>query len=196
MSGASWGRQHLAGRALAGAIDRTLLGWPMVGMPLMVVLGLGVRDGATPIDGFFQQAHNSPLSSLLLLTDYRTANTLVGAAVLTALYRRIWLLVPLIVVVPYLAVNATEMLKPWFGRIKEEGLAYPSGHTTAIIAVLGMLILAAGARRWLIIAAVVFALLGMVGQAVTYHYFTDTVGGLLLSTSLVCLAAYLLRRFH
>jgi membrane-associated phospholipid phosphatase len=162
----------------------------------MVLLGLGVRDGATPIDGFFQQAHNSPLSSLLLFTDYRTANTLVGAAVLTALYRRLWLLVPLIVVVPYLAVHATELLKPLFGRMKEEGLAYPSGHTTAIIAVLGMLVLAAGARRWVIIAAVVFAVLGMVGQAVTYHYFTDTLGGLLLSTSLVCLAAVALRRLR
>ena len=129
---------------------------------MMVLLGLGVRNGATPIDGFFQQAHNSPLSSLLFFTDYRTANTLVAATVLTALYRRLWLLVPLAVVVPYLAVHATEMLKPWFGRMKEEGLAYPSGHTTAIIAVLGMLILAAGARRWLVLAAVVFAVLGMV----------------------------------
>jgi membrane-associated phospholipid phosphatase len=163
---------------------------------MMVLLGLGVRNGATPIDGFFQQAHNSPLSSLLFFTDYRTANTLVAATVLTALYRRLWLLVPLAVVVPYLAVHATEMLKPWFGRMKEEGLAYPSGHTTAIIAVLGMLILAAGARRWLVLAAVVFAVLGMVGQAVTYHYFTDTLGGLLLSTSLVCLAAVALRRLR
>lgn len=163
---------------------------------MMVLLGLGVRDGATPIDGFLQQAHHGPLSSLLLFTDYRTANTLAGAAVLTALYRRLWLLVPLIVVVPYLAVHATELLKPIFGRMNEEGLAYPSGHTTAIIAVLGMLILAAGARRWLIIAAVVFAVLGMVGQAATYHYFTDTLGGLLLSTSLVCLAAVALRRLR
>ena len=163
---------------------------------MMVLLGLGVRNGATPIDGFFQQAHNSPLSSLLFFTDYRTANTLVAATVLTALYRRLWLLVPLAVVVPYLAVHATEMLKPLFGRVKEEGLAYPSGHTTAMIAVLGMLILAAGARRWLILAAVAFAALGMVGQAVTYHYFTDTLGGLLLSTSLVCLAAVALRRLR
>ena len=32
-------------------------------------------------------------------------------------------------------------------------------------------------------------LLGMLGQAFTYHYFTDTVGALLLGTALVCLAA-------
>lgn len=162
----------------------------------MVVLGLGVRDGAPPIDGFFQQARNTPLNSLLFFTDYRTATTLMAAAVLTALYRRLWLLVPTAVVVPYLAVHATEILKPWFGRMKGDALAYPSGHTTAIIAVLGVLVLAAGARRWVIAAAVVFAVLGMLGQAVTYHYFTDTLGGLLLSTSLVCLAAFVLRRLR
>ena len=32
-------------------------------------------------------------------------------------------------------------------------------------------------------------LLGIVGQAVTYHYFTDTVGALLLGTAVVCVAA-------
>ena len=162
----------------------------------MVLLGLGVRDGSAPIDGFFQQAHGSPLSSLLLFTDPRTANTLVAAAVMSALYRRLWLLVPLIVVVPYLAVHSAEVLKPLFGRMKEEGLAYPSGHTTLLIAVLGMLILAAGARRWLVILAATFAGLGMLGQSVTYHYFTDAVGGLLLSSSLVCVAALVLRRLR
>lgn len=188
------GGWRLVVRAVSRTIDRTLLGWPLIGLPTMVLLGLGVRDGATPLDGFFQQAHDSPLSSLLFFTDYRTAGTLVGATAITALYRRIWLLVPLAVVVPFLAVHATEALKPWFGRMKEEGLAYPSGHTTMLIAVLGMLVLAAGGRRWVVAAAVVFAGLGMLGQAVTYHYFTDTLGGLLLSTSLVCLVAAVLRR--
>ena len=163
---------------------------------MMVALGVGVRNGATTIDGFFQQARNSPLGWLLFFTDYRTAYTLAAVAVLTALYRRIWALVPLIGVVPYLAVHVTEVLKPWFGRMKEQGLAYPSGHTTMIIAVLGMLVLASGARRWVVAAAVVFAGLGMLGQAVTYHYFTDTLGGLLLSTSLVCPAAVVLRRLR
>ena len=111
---------RLVVRAVSRTIDRTLLGWPLIGLPTMVLLGLGVRDGATPLDGFFQQAHDSPLSSLLFFTDYRTAGTLVGATAITALYRRIWLLVPLAVVVPFLAVHATEALKPWFGRMKEK----------------------------------------------------------------------------
>jgi hypothetical protein len=29
----------------------------------------------------------------------------------------------------------------------------------------------------------------VVGQAVTYHYFTDTVGALLLGTAIVCVVA-------
>ncbi len=163
-------------------------------MPLMMLLGFGVRDGATPIDGFFQQTRG--LNWLLFFTDARTANALVAAAVMTAIYRRLWLLVPLTLVVPYLAVHSAEFLKPVFGRMKEEALAYPSGHTTFLIAVLGMLILAAGVRRWLVTAAIVIAVLGILGQAVSYHYFTDAVGGLLLSTSLVCLAAVVLRRLR
>jgi hypothetical protein len=42
-------------------------------------------------------------------------------------------------------------------------------------------------------AAVAFAALGILGQASTYHYFTDAVGSVLLGTSLVCVAAVILR---
>lgn len=162
----------------------------------MVLLGLGVRDGATPVDAWMQQARGGPLGSLLLFTDYRTAWALLLTAVAVSLYRRMWALVPVIVVVPIVAVWAARALKPIFGRLKDEGLAYPSGHTTAMVAVLGMLILAIGVRRWLLWAAAVFAGLGILGQAVTYHYFTDAVGALLLGTSLVCLTAAGLRRLR
>jgi membrane-associated phospholipid phosphatase len=80
--------------------------------------------------------------------------------------------------------------------MKGSALAYPSGHTTVLIAVLGMLILAMGVRRWLVILAAAIAGLGMLGQSVTYHYFTDAVGGLLLSSSMVCVAALVLRRLR
>jgi membrane-associated phospholipid phosphatase len=162
-------------------------------MPLMVALGLGVRGGATPVDAWLQQANGGPLSSLLVFTDYRTAQALLITALAVSLYRRLWAMVPMIVVVPILAVAASSMLKPIFGRMKEQGLAYPSGHTTVMVVVLGMVILAAGARRWLIWAAVAFAVLGVLGQSVTYHYFTDGLGAVLLGTSLVCLAAAALR---
>lgn len=166
-------------------------------MPLMVLLGLGVRGGATPVDAWLQQAQGGPLrgplSSLLVFTDYRTAQALLVGAVAVSLYRRLWALVPLIVVVPLIGLAASSVLKPVFGRMKEQGLAYPSGHTTVMVVLLGMVILAAGTRRWLVWAAAAFAALGILGQSVTYHYFTDGVGALLLGTSLVCLAAAALR---
>lgn len=162
-------------------------------MPLMVLLGLGVRDGATPVDAWMQQARNGPLGELLLFTDYRTAQTLLAATVTVALLRKLWLLVPLALATPAVGVLSTESLKPLFGRFHGAALTYPSGHTTVMVVGLGMLILAAGARRWLVWAAVAFAALGILGQAVTYHYFTDAVGSVLLGTSLVCVAAVIFR---
>lgn len=165
-------------------------------MPLMVLVGLGVRDGATPVDAWMQQARGGPLGSLLFFTDYRTAQVLMLAGVGVALYRRLWLVVPAVVLAPLLGAQFAGVLKPIFGRIKGEGLAYPSGHTTVMVIVLGMLILAAGVRRWLVWVAAAFATLGIVGQAVTYHYFTDAVGAVLLGTSLVCLTAVAVRWLH
>jgi membrane-associated phospholipid phosphatase len=165
----------------------------MIGLPLMVLLGMGVRGGATPVDAWLQQAHGTPLSSLLVFTDYRTAQALLITSLVVSLYRRLWALLPLIVVLPLVAVAASSVLKPVFGRMKEQGLAYPSGHTTVMVVLLGVLILAVGIRRWLIWAAAAFAVLGILGQSVTYHYFTDGVGSVLLGTSLVCLAVAALR---
>lgn len=162
----------------------------------MVLLGVGVRDGATPVDAWLQRARGGPLEGLTVLTDTTTAQTVLLGAVLVALYRRRWALVPVVVLAPLAAVWAAWALKPVFGRIKEDALAYPSGHATAMVAVLGMLILAAGARRWLLWAAAVFAALGILGQAVSYHYLTDAVGSVLLGTSLVCLVAAVLRRLR
>lgn len=159
----------------------------------MVWLGLGVRDGATPVDAWMQQARGGPLGSLLLFTDYRTAQTLLGATVLVALLRKLWILIPVTIATTALGLLSVETLKPLFGRLKGDGLAYPSGHTTVMVIALGMLILAVGARRWLLWAAVAFAGLGILGQAVTYHYFTDAMGAALLGSSLVCLAAVFLR---
>jgi len=175
-------------------IDRALLGWPFVGMPLMVLLGFGVREGAAPIDGFFQQARGGPLNSLLFFTDPRTVSAVLLGSLGVAVFRRLWALLPMIVLAPYLGVWASQALKPLFGRVKGDALAYPSGHTTLMVVALGMLLLAVGTRRWVLAAVGVFAALGILGQATAYHYFTDSVGSVLLGTSLVCLAAAVQRR--
>jgi membrane-associated phospholipid phosphatase len=80
-------------------------------------------------------------------------------------------------------------LKRLFDRQSDSALAYPSGHTTTMVVVMGMVVLVAGVALWAVLVAVAYCLLGMIGQAVTYHYFTDTVGALLLGTAIVCVAA-------
>lgn len=163
-------------------------------MSLAVLFGWAVRTGPTPLDDWFQQAHGSVLRHLLFFTDYRTIGVLLEAAVAVALYRRRWLLAWLTVVTPLVAVLIERACKQVVGRWKGEALSYPSGHTTVMVVALGMLALAAGARLWVVASCVVFAVLGMLGQAVSYHYFTDTVGALLLGTSLVCITAAIVDR--
>jgi hypothetical protein len=58
------------------------------------------------------------------------------------------------------------------------------------------LVLAVGVRRWLTAAAVVFVLLGIAGQSVDLHNLTDSLGALLLGTSLVAVAASILRKLR
>ena len=59
---------------------------------------------------------------------------------------------------------------------------------------LGMLIIALGGKRWIVLTAVVVGTLGIIGQAVSYHYFTDAVGSMLLGTSMLAVAVVVLRR--
>jgi membrane-associated phospholipid phosphatase len=155
----------------------------------MALLGWAVGTGSTPIDDWFQRAHGTVLGWLLFFTDQRTVAVILLGALVVALYRQRWLLAVLVVVTPVVAVWLSRALKELFGRQKGGAVAYPSGHTTLMVVVLGMAILAVGAQLYVVVAAGVWTLLGMLGQAVTYHYFTDAVGGLLLGSSLVCVAA-------
>jgi membrane-associated phospholipid phosphatase len=97
------------------------------------------------------------------------------------------------VVTPGGAILAVRLLKPMFGRTKGDALAYPSGHTTLAVVVICVLVVLVGVTAWAVAIAAVAAALGMLGQAFTYHYFTDTVGGVLLGTAVVCLAAWAAR---
>jgi membrane-associated phospholipid phosphatase len=155
----------------------------------MVLLGCAVGAGSTPIDDWFQRARGGALGWLLFFTDQRTVAVILVAGLAVAAYRQRWLLAALVAVTPVAAVLLSRAFKEWFGRQKDGAVAYPSGHTTLMVVALGMVALAVGARLCIVVAAIVWALLGMLGQAVTYHYFTDAIGGLLLGSSLVCLAA-------
>ncbi|WP_264037464.1 PA-phosphatase [Mycolicibacterium hodleri] len=166
--------------------------WPAVGLPLMVALGLAVGNGSTRLDDWFiengSDAHPR-FGWLLLFTMPLLLVIMLGTAAAVALYRRHWRLAAVVVVTPLAGVVAVRLLKRLFGREREGALAYPSGHVTVLMTVLGMVVLVWGTRRWLLLAVTAFAVLGTAGQALTYHYFTDTIGAVLLGSSLVAAAA-------
>ena len=118
----------------------------------MVALGLVVRGGSTPVDDWFQHGSSVP-GRLLFFTDYRTMLLAVAVALGFALYRQRWTLAAVVAVTPVAAVWLSRLCKQLFGRQKEGTVAYPSGHTTVMVTVLGMLILVLGARLWVVLAA-------------------------------------------
>jgi membrane-associated phospholipid phosphatase len=170
--------------------DGALRWWPPIGILAMVALGLVVGDGSTCLDDWFIDVGNAHpgFDRLLFFTQPLLLEGLLLAAVGVALWRRRWRLALVVVLTPAVAVVAVRVLKPLFGRERDGALAYPSGHVTVMTAVLGMVVIVAGTRLWPTAAATVFAALGIAGQALTYHYFTDTAGAAFLGTALVCLA--------
>jgi hypothetical protein len=164
--------------------------WPVVGLLAMVVLGLVVGGGSTAVDdGFHDTYYAHPwLGRLLFVTDPRTQFTLWLIVVAVAALRRRWRLVAVVVLAPVVGVTAARLAKRVFGRHRDDALAYPSGHTTLLVVVLGMAVLVVGAAAWSVALATAVGVVGALGQGFTYHYFTDTVGAVFLGTAVVCLA--------
>jgi membrane-associated phospholipid phosphatase len=155
----------------------------------MVLLGWAVRNGSTPVDDWFHRYGRGPAHWLLFFTDPRVFALVVLVTLAVTLYRRQWRLAIATAACPLLAMGLARLTKPLFGRQKAGAFAYPSGHTATVVAVMGMVVLVAGVAWWAVLVAVGWCLLGIMGQAVTYHYFTDTVGALLLGTAIVCVVA-------
>jgi membrane-associated phospholipid phosphatase len=167
--------------------------WPPVAVTAMLLLGWAIGKHSTEVDDWFLQYRHSAAQWLLFFTDARVLTIMFAACVAVALYRRRWRLAAVIVVSPPVTIVLVQLLKRLFDRQLDGSLAYPGGHVTVAVVVLGMVVLVASAAVWAVLVAVTAVLLGMVGQAVTYHYFTDTVGGLLLGTAIVCVAALIAR---
>ena len=168
---------------------RTLLLWPPIALAAMLLLGWAVGHGSTPVDDWFQQFRRTPARRLLFFTDPAVLAIVLAAGVGVAMYLRRWRLVAVMVASPLLGIVLARLLKQMFGRENDGALAYPSGHTTVAVIVMGMIVLAAGGALWAVTVAAVFCLLAVLGQGVTYHYFTDAVGAVLLGTAVVCVAA-------
>ncbi|MBV5245374.1 MULTISPECIES: PA-phosphatase [Mycolicibacterium] len=167
--------------------------WPFVGLAALVLLGLAVGKGSTPVDDWFQDlgATHPELGRLLIFTDGVVTLTLCAVACGVAAVQRRWRLAVATVATPFLAVMAARLGKRSFGRLKDGEICYPSGHTTLAVVVVAMAVIVAGVTVWAVAAAVTAMLLGVVGQAVSYHYFTDAIGALFLGSAFVCLAVWL-----
>ena len=164
--------------------------WPPVGVLAMLALGLLVGKGSTDIDDWF--LHDLRLHGhrmLLIFIDWRLLLAIWIGCAGYAVWRRRWRLAAVVVASPVIAISCVKLIKPLFGRTKGGTLAYPSGHTTLLVVLLGLVVIAAGWRLGVVLAAAVVVLLGMLGLAMTYHYFTDTVGALLFGSAVVCVSA-------
>lgn len=167
--------------------------WPLVGVAAMTLVGLVVGEGSTPLDGWFQTHDLGPVRVLHDLANPLLVAILGFTVVGVAGYRRWWRFAAVAFVFPPTAYLLVQLIKPWFGRMKDDALAYPSGHITLTTVVVGLFVLVAGGALWAVLTAVSYVALAMVGVGSTFHYFTDTIGGMLLGTSVVCVAALVTR---
>jgi hypothetical protein len=163
--------------------------WPPIAVAATVLLGWVVGTGSTSVDDWFHEYGHGHAQYLLFFTDPRVLAILLAGCLVVALYQRRWRLAVATVLSPPIAIALVQLFKRLFGRENGGALAYPSGHTTTMVVVMGMVVLVARVALWAVLVAVGYCLLGIIGQAVTYHYFTDTVGALLLGTVIVCVAA-------
>jgi len=166
-----------------------LLLWSGIAVAAMFALGWAVGTGSTALDDWFHKFRHSPARWLLFFTDPWLLTILLLFGVAVAMHRHRRRLAVVMVVTPLVGIALVQLLKRFFGRHSGPALAYPSGHTTTAVVVLGMLVLVAGAAWWAVAIAAAASVFAMLGQAVTYHYFTDTLGAALLGSALVCIAA-------
>jgi hypothetical protein len=171
--------------------DKAIRLWPPIALAAMVALGWAVGKGSTPVDDWFHQYRHSHAQYLLFFTDPPVLALLLVGALIAAIYHRRWRLAVVAVMSTAAALGLVRLLKALFERESDGALAYPSGHTATMVVVMGILVLVARAALWSVLVAVAYCPLGMIGQGVSFHYVTDTVGALLLGTAIVCTAAWL-----
>lgn len=167
--------------------------WPVIGVLAMIALARVVGRGPTRLDRYFLRDNTTIYDwrlVLLFVTDHRVVTVAWVLGLAVALWqRRIRVALTVLATAPLSALLLVPAVKAAFGRTKGGSLAYPSGHTTALVVVAGLLVIVAAWQCWAVLAAAATIVAGMLGQSLTYHYFTDTVGALFLGTAVVSAAA-------
>lgn len=177
--------------------ERALRWWPPVALLAMGLLGWAVGPNSTPVDDWFLRFGDSVGADRRWLLVFVQPELLAAVGICclgVALLRRHWSLAVAVVLCPVLSIVLARVFKQLWGRELDGALAYPSGHAAALTAVAGMAIVVLGASLWVVVAAVSVTLIGALGVGLTFHYFTDAVGALLLSSAVVCAAALVVRR--
>lgn len=175
-------------------LNRLRAWWPLIGVLAMLALGWSVGQAPTALDRWFLHTCHRLFglypSWLLVFTDWGLLGPILATCVGVALFRRQWRLAAVAAATPFLSLWFTEAVKHLIGREKDGYLAYPSGHSTMVISIMGMFVLVLGVRLWTMTVAIIMSLLGMLGQvACYYHWLTDVIGAALSTTAIVCAAA-------
>ncbi|NKQ56694.1 phosphatase PAP2 family protein [Amycolatopsis sp. K13G38] len=154
-----------------------------------IALGLWVPGGAVPVD------HGGPLLEIMVQPTEPYV-LLPAIALMTAWCagKRRWhgLVLCLAGSLVPVALN-TWVLKPLFDRPLHDYLAYPSGHTVSLVAVLTVLVLLAKRVLAAVLAVVVTVIAGTGLVGLGYHYPVDVAGGTCFAVALVLTIALVLR---
>lgn len=196
----------------SGDVERPLLSAPRSALVLaaLFVLGMaaiGVDVAGNTAEGPFDKAvfdvlTRRPDLAIPLTLCTHPAAMIAVIAIMTAVALRAGRpkVAALAVVGPVVAAGInTVVLKPLFDRTHQDTLAYPSGHTTTLVAILTVIVLVAAANstraQTVGVAVTAFALYAVGAGAIVgreFHYLTDTIGALFWGVAAVIVLAALI----
>jgi membrane-associated phospholipid phosphatase len=182
-----------------------------------VVLALGLRYHGQAHGGWLDAVLDPRIQGMLgrfartlgVLADAGTlvpAALMVTALVAACLATRRWTGAVLAAVAEPLSIVLTEyVLKPLDGRTLGGGLAFPSGHATAMFALavtVAVLLADPPRRRWppaarvlaVLVALMAAAAVALAMVALNAHYVTDAIGGAAVGTGVTLACALILDR--
>ncbi|MFI6865306.1 phosphatase PAP2 family protein [Nocardia sp. NPDC050406] len=169
---------------------------------VVVPLSFPSGGGPTGLDAWLEARLNGSdgLYRVLVAPSnaYIVIPLLLGGAVWFA-SRQLWWRAGFVLLAPEFAIIVnTLVLKPLWDRPLQHYLAYPSGHTVHLVAVVTAIALASESARVRVLVAIVTPVVlvavavGMIGLG--YHHATDVIGGAAAAVALVAVLYIPVRR--